>query len=58
MYCNIFCIYFGKQVLLNKTGIPITLSIVYISVARRLGIELHPVNFPSHFLIKWKEHPM
>ncbi|XP_076108140.1 F-box only protein 21-like [Mytilus galloprovincialis] len=47
-----------NQVLNLKSGIPITLSIVYISVAKRLGIELHPVNFPSHFLIKWKEHPM
>lgn len=46
------------QVLKLKTGIPITLSIVYISVAKRLNIELHPVNFPSHFLIKWKEHPL
>ncbi|CAG2216605.1 FBXO21 [Mytilus edulis] len=47
-----------NQVLNLKSGIPITLSIVYISVAKRLGIELHPVNFPSHFLIKWREHPI
>lgn len=47
-----------NQVLKLKTGIPITLAIVYMSIARRLGIVLYPVSFPHHFLIKWKEHPL
>eukprot|EP00731_Ephydatia_muelleri_P022921 Em0015g504a len=40
------------MVLKQKRGIPITMSIVYNSVARRLGVTLLPVNFPSHFLLK------
>ncbi|ELU02231.1 hypothetical protein CAPTEDRAFT_213768 [Capitella teleta] len=45
------------QVLEMKTGIPITLSIVYAGVARRLGVECEAINFPSHFLLRWREHP-
>ena len=40
-------------VLEKKTGIPITLSIVYIHLASFLNFELQPVNFPSHFLVKY-----
>ncbi len=41
-----------NQVLDHRTGIPITLSIVYIEVARRAGIVLVPVSFPGHFLVR------
>ena len=27
------------------------------AVARRLGVDCAPVNFPSHFLLCWDEHP-
>lgn len=40
-------------VLEKKTGIPITLSLLYIHIVSYLNFELHPVNFPSHFLIKY-----
>ncbi|XP_072034591.1 F-box only protein 21-like [Amphiura filiformis] len=40
-----------NQVLESKCGIPITLSILYQSIARRLGVALKPVNFPGHFLL-------
>ena len=40
-------------VLQNKTGIPITLSILYMSVASSVNLKLYPVNFPSHFLVKY-----
>jgi len=40
-------------VLEKKMGIPITLSLLYIHIASYLNFELHPVNFPSHFLIKY-----
>jgi regulator of sirC expression with transglutaminase-like and TPR domain len=33
-------------------GIPITLSIVYMEVARRVGIALSGVGMPGHFLLK------
>lgn len=40
-------------VLEKRTGIPITLSIIYIHLASYLNFELQPVNFPSHFLVKY-----
>eukprot|EP00192_Tetraselmis_astigmatica_P012602 CAMPEP_0117661266 /NCGR_PEP_ID=MMETSP0804-20121206/7446_1 /TAXON_ID=1074897 /ORGANISM="Tetraselmis astigmatica, Strain CCMP880" /LENGTH=384 /DNA_ID=CAMNT_0005468123 /DNA_START=245 /DNA_END=1399 /DNA_ORIENTATION=- len=36
----------------KREGIPITLSLVYMEVARRLGINMHGVNMPSHFLLR------
>jgi regulator of sirC expression with transglutaminase-like and TPR domain len=40
-------------VLERKTGIPITLSIIYMRIASRLDFTLFPVNFPAHFLVKY-----
>jgi regulator of sirC expression with transglutaminase-like and TPR domain len=40
-----------NQVLERRTGIPITLSIVYMEVGRRLGLRLQGVSFPGHFLV-------
>ena len=36
----------------RRTGIPITLAILYMRIARALDFKLQPVNFPGHFLIK------
>lgn len=36
----------------RKTGIPITLCILYMSVARIIDFSMQPVNFPGHFLVK------
>lgn len=36
----------------RKTGIPITLCILYGAVARVVQFEMVPVGFPSHFLLK------
>ena len=48
---------FLNAVLDNKTGIPITLGVVYIEVGRRAGLPLVGVNFPGHFLVKYQcEH--
>jgi regulator of sirC expression with transglutaminase-like and TPR domain len=41
-----------NQVLERRTGIPITLSILYMEVGRRLGLRLQGVSFPGHFLVK------
>uniref|UniRef100_A0A8C3V868 F-box protein 21 n=37 Tax=Passeriformes TaxID=9126 RepID=A0A8C3V868_CATUS len=41
------------QVLIRRTGIPISLSVLYLTIARQLGVKLEPVNFPSHFLLRW-----
>lgn len=39
-------------VLDRRLGIPITLALVYIEVARRAGIEAQGVSFPGHFLLR------
>lgn len=44
---------FLNSVVERRTGIPITLSVVYIEVGRRLGIPLHGVGLPGHFLVKY-----
>lgn len=46
---------FLNVVLDKKTGIPITLSIIYIQLANHVGLDLRPVGFPSHFLVKYSE---
>ena len=43
---------FLNEVLDRRTGIPITLALVYMEVAKRAGIEVEGVNFPGHFLIR------
>jgi regulator of sirC expression with transglutaminase-like and TPR domain len=39
-------------VLERRTGIPITMSVVYMEVARRAGLRIDGVNFPGHFLVR------
>jgi regulator of sirC expression with transglutaminase-like and TPR domain len=41
-----------NQVIDRRTGIPITLSIVYMSVAERLDFPTEGIGAPGHFLIK------
>jgi regulator of sirC expression with transglutaminase-like and TPR domain len=43
---------FLNEVLDRKLGIPITLALVYVEVGRRIGLALHGVSFPGHFLVK------
>ena len=43
---------FLNQVLDRKLGIPITLALVYMEVARRSGFPLFGVGMPGHFLLK------
>jgi regulator of sirC expression with transglutaminase-like and TPR domain len=43
---------FLNEVLERRVGIPITLSLVYLAVGRRLGLELFGISFPGHFLLK------
>ena len=40
-----------EQVLARHLGIPLSLSVVYLLVAQRLGLELEPVAAPGHFLV-------
>jgi len=41
-----------NEVMDRRTGIPISLCLVYIEVARRAGIRAEGVNFPGHFLVR------
>lgn len=41
-----------NEVLERRVGIPITLSIVYLEVGRRVGLPVQGVSFPGHFLVK------
>ncbi len=44
---------FLNDVLERKKGIPITLSLVYMEVARRRRLPVVGVGFPGHFLVKY-----
>lgn len=43
---------FLNEVIERRTGIPISLAIVYLEVARRAGVQVSGVNFPGHFLLR------
>ncbi len=44
---------FLNQVLERKLGIPISLSVLYLEVGQRVGLNLAGVGFPGHFLVKY-----
>src|ERR1044071_5584198 len=44
-----------NEVLDRRTGIPITLSVVYMEVGLRAGLQIDGVNFPGHFLVRMPE---
>lgn len=41
------------HVLRTQKGNPITLSVIAISIGHHLGVNLQPVNFPYHFLVRY-----
>ncbi len=48
---------FLNEVMDRRTGIPITLALVYKEVARRAGVAVEGVNFPGHFLLRCPATP-
>ena len=42
---------FLDQVLKRRKGLPVSLSMVYLLVAGRLGMSLEPVGLPGHFVV-------
>src|SRR5882724_1849385 len=44
-----------NEVLARKTGIPITLSVVYMEVARRLEMPVFGIGLPGHFLLQYDD---
>lgn len=45
------------RVLERRTGIPITLAVVYLAIGRRLGVDVQGVGFPGHFLVAVAPEP-
>jgi regulator of sirC expression with transglutaminase-like and TPR domain len=43
---------FLNDVIDRKLGIPISLSVLYMEIGRRLGLPIEGVAFPGHFLVK------
>jgi regulator of sirC expression with transglutaminase-like and TPR domain len=43
---------FLNEVLDRRTGIPISLAVIYLEIGRRAGLRLEGVNFPGHFLLR------
>jgi regulator of sirC expression with transglutaminase-like and TPR domain len=41
-----------NDVMDRKAGIPISLSVLYMAVGRRVGLPLEGVSFPGHFLVR------
>jgi len=39
-------------VLEQRKGIPITLSVVVLALARRRGVDLRPIGMPGHFMLR------
>ena len=44
-----------NRVMETGIGIPITLSVLFLGVAKRLGLNCHGVGMPGHFLVKIEE---
>jgi regulator of sirC expression with transglutaminase-like and TPR domain len=44
-----------NEVLTARTGIPITLSLVYIEIARRLGRPVKGIGLPGHFIVRYDD---
>jgi regulator of sirC expression with transglutaminase-like and TPR domain len=43
---------FLNEVLDRRLGIPISLSVLFLAVARRVGLDVEGVGMPGHFLVK------
>jgi len=46
---------FLNEVIDKKIGLPITISILYVEIAKFIGLELKIVGFPGHVLVKYNE---
>ena len=44
-----------NDVLTSKTGLPITLSVVYLEIARRLGKPVIGIGQPGHFVVQYND---
>lgn len=42
-----------NEVLDRRTGLPITLSLVYLEIARRLNVPIEGIGLPGHFIVRY-----
>jgi regulator of sirC expression with transglutaminase-like and TPR domain len=42
-----------SEVIDDREGLPITLSVLYIELARRLGLKVEGVGLPGHFVVRY-----
>ena len=46
---------FLNDVIDKKSGIPVTMSILYVEIAKFVGLNLRIVGFPGHIIVKYDE---
>jgi regulator of sirC expression with transglutaminase-like and TPR domain len=44
------------EVIDTRTGIPISLALVYMLVGKRAGVQMDGVGLPGHFIVRHREH--
>ena len=44
-----------NRVLERRIGIPITLAVLYLAIARRIGQTAYGIGLPGHFLVRWTD---
>jgi regulator of sirC expression with transglutaminase-like and TPR domain len=44
-----------NSVLMRRLGIPISLSVLYLEIARRLGRSVYGVGLPGHFIVAYED---
>ncbi|MFI5305641.1 MAG: SirB1 family protein [Nitrospiria bacterium] len=42
----------------SKRGLPITLSVVFLLITRRLHLPYYPIGMPGHFIVKYQDAKM
>jgi serine protease Do len=43
-----------NEVIDDREGLPITLSVLYIELARRCGLDVVGIGLPGHFIVEWR----
>ncbi|MGH7550406.1 MAG: transglutaminase family protein [Gemmatimonadota bacterium] len=46
---------FFSSVVFRRTGIPVTLALVYLAIGRRLSLSLSGIGMPMHFLVGYRD---
>ena len=44
-----------NEVLTDRTGIPITLAVIYLEIARRLAKPVYGIGLPGHFVVQYRD---